>query len=95
METDDVAKPLSELLEPGSTLMVATPTGSTPGTQLESRPLTVARVEGSRIEILLDTDEESRTGGRFGTSLDDESDSVKVVDFGYGGSEGARDPAIN
>lgn len=56
MEQDDAPKPLSELLEPGSTLMVATRSGD--AGELESRPLTVARVEGGRVDILLDTNEE-------------------------------------
>lgn len=48
---DDPAKPLSDLMSPGTTLMVAV----TPGTDF--RPLTVARVDGDRIDILLDTNE--------------------------------------
>ena len=51
---DDVDKQLSDLLNPGSTLMVGTPRDSA----LEFRPLTVARVEDNRIEILTDSDEE-------------------------------------
>ncbi len=51
---DDTAKPLSDLLEPGSTLMVGVESAAFP---LEFRPLTVAKVSGSRIEILLDTSE--------------------------------------
>lgn len=45
---------LDELLEPGSTLMVGTRSANG---DLEFRPLTVARVNGSRIEILLDSNE--------------------------------------
>lgn len=53
MNDDDPAKPLSELMEPGSTLMYGL--GSDSG--VEFRPLTVARVDGNRIQILLDTRE--------------------------------------
>jgi general stress protein 26 len=49
-ETD---KPLDDLLEPGSTLMV----GTTEADGLQFRPLTVARARGGRVEILLDTSE--------------------------------------
>lgn len=49
-ETD---KPLDDLLEPGSTLMV----GTTEADGMQFRPLTVARATGGRIEILLDTAE--------------------------------------
>src|SRR4051794_38548228 len=55
MDTTDSERPLDEFLEPGTTLMVGTqPTGG----DLEFRPMTVARVNGSRIEMLLDSDEE-------------------------------------
>lgn len=47
-------KTLDELLHPGSTLMVGTRSEG----DVDFRPLTVARVQGSRIEILLDTNEE-------------------------------------
>lgn len=56
MQNSDAPKPLDELLEPGSTLMVGTRSGD--GGEIESRPLTVAKVEGGRIDILLDTNEE-------------------------------------
>jgi general stress protein 26 len=54
MDYDDEAKPLDELLEPGSTLMLAVDTVG----PLEFRPMTVARTGGSSIEMLLDTEEE-------------------------------------
>ena len=53
MEDDDAAKPLEELMEPGSTLMVGTG-----ATELEFRPMTVARVAGDTIEMLLDSNEQ-------------------------------------
>ena len=52
-DTDDSTKPLDELLKAGSTLMV----GTSQGVGLEFHPMTVARVRGSDIEILLDTNE--------------------------------------
>lgn len=55
MNDNDPERPLHELLNPGSTLMVGT---GSPGGDLEFRPLTVAAVTGARIEILLDTNEE-------------------------------------
>ena len=51
MSDADPAKPLSELLEPGSTLMV----GTGPSESLDFRPLTVSRIDGDQIQILLDT----------------------------------------
>jgi general stress protein 26 len=54
MTHDDPARPLDQLIEPGTTLMV----GTTTAQRLEFRPLTAARVEGDRIDILLDTNEE-------------------------------------
>jgi general stress protein 26 len=53
MDRDDAAKPLDELMDAGSTLMVGTG-----GVDLEFRPMTVARVRGDTIEMLLDTNEE-------------------------------------
>ena len=53
MDDDDAAKPLEELMEPGSTLMVGTG-----ATELEFRPMTVARVAGDTIEMLLDSNEQ-------------------------------------
>lgn len=53
MAHDDPNKTLDELLDPGATLMVGTDVASA----LEFRPMTVARVRGSRIEMLLDTNE--------------------------------------
>ena len=50
MKDDDPAKPLSDLMSPGTTLMVGT--GPDPGAEL--RPLTVARVQGDVIDILVD-----------------------------------------
>ena len=55
MNDNDPARPLDELLKPGSTLMVGTKNFRG---DLEFRPLTVAAVNGARIEILLDTNEE-------------------------------------
>lgn len=52
MTDDDAPKPLAELLHPGSTLMVGT---DTIDGVVEFRPLTVARVQGHRLEILMDT----------------------------------------
>jgi general stress protein 26 len=48
----DTSKSLTELLEPGSTLMVG---ARAEDGDLEFRPLTVAKVTTERIEILLDT----------------------------------------
>ena len=55
MKHDDAPQALDELLEPGSTLMVAVASGHD---QLEFRPLTVAKIDGGRLDILLDTTEE-------------------------------------
>ena len=52
MEHDDAAKTLDELMEPGSTLMVGTG-----AVDLDFRPMTVARLRGNAIEMLLDTNE--------------------------------------
>jgi general stress protein 26 len=54
MKADDPSKALSELMEPGSTLML----GSNSDGDIDFRPLTVARISGDRLEILLDTNEE-------------------------------------
>ena len=53
MDLDDAARPLDELMEPGATLMVGTG-----GAELEFRPMTVARVRGDTIEMLLDSNEQ-------------------------------------
>ena len=50
MKDDDPAKPLDELMQPGTTLMV----GTGPDAGAELRPLTVARVHGDVIDILVD-----------------------------------------
>ena len=50
MNDDDPAKPLDELMEPGTTLMI----GTGPDAGAELRPLTVARVQGDVIDILVD-----------------------------------------
>jgi general stress protein 26 len=50
MKDDDPAKPLDELMQPGATLMV----GTGPDAGAELRPLTVARVQGDVIDILVD-----------------------------------------
>jgi general stress protein 26 len=52
MTPDDPAKPLTELFRSGTTLMVGT---GSERDSLQFRPLTVARVEGDRVEILMDT----------------------------------------
>lgn len=49
-------RPLEDLLKPGSTLMVGTKSGASQS--MEFRPLTVAGINGGRIDILLDTAEE-------------------------------------
>jgi general stress protein 26 len=54
--TDSSLRSLDDLLEPGSTLMVGTTSGT--GQEWQFRPLTVARVTGAQIDILLDTNEE-------------------------------------
>ena len=58
MDTLDSPKKLSDLLEPGMTLMVGTPpsrpvTGAT--VSMESRPLTVADIDEDTIRVLVDT----------------------------------------
>jgi general stress protein 26 len=53
VQHNDEAKPLTDLFEPGATLMV----GAAAGGVLDFRPLTVARVDGGRIDILLDRNE--------------------------------------
>jgi len=55
MKDDDAPKPLNDLLHPGSTLMLSIDDGTPP---LQFRPMTVARVSGSAIEMLLDTNED-------------------------------------
>ncbi len=50
--TADPSRPLSDLLQGGTTLMVAT---KSPDGEVDSRPLTVADVTGSTIRILIDT----------------------------------------
>ena len=52
---EDAEKSLEDLVEPGSTLMVGT---ASRGDEWEFRPLTVARVRGARVQILLDTNEQ-------------------------------------
>ena len=54
MHHDDESKPVSDLLKPGTTLMV----GSTTHGTLAFRPLTVAGLDGERVRILLDMNEE-------------------------------------
>jgi len=54
--TRETPRSLDDLLEPGSTLMVGT--RSRGQTELEFRPLTVARVVDDRIQVLLDTQEQ-------------------------------------
>jgi len=53
MDLDDAPKALDELMQPGSTLMVGTG-----DIDLEFRPMTVARVCGDTIEMLLDSNEQ-------------------------------------
>ena len=54
--TRETPRSLDDLLEPGSTLMVGT--RSRGRTELEFRPLTVARVVDDQIQVLLDTHEQ-------------------------------------
>lgn len=54
MSTADAPKALADLVHPGTTLMVGIESAGSP---LEFRPLTVARVLGGRLEILLDSSE--------------------------------------
>ena len=48
MDDNDEARDLAELMDPGTTLMVGLHDAAN---AVEFRPLTVARVEGARIEI--------------------------------------------
>lgn len=50
---NDTPKLLADLMDAGSTLMVGSPVSG----QMEFRPLTVARIDGDDIQILLDTRE--------------------------------------
>jgi general stress protein 26 len=54
--TRETPRSLDDLLEPGSTLMVGTRARNQ--TDLEFRPLTVARVADDQIQVLLDTNEQ-------------------------------------
>lgn len=54
MNHDDAPKSVSDLVEPGTTLMVGSDLHGT----LMFRPLTVAGLDAERIRILLDTEEE-------------------------------------
>ena len=54
--TRETPRSLDDLLEPGSTLMVGTRARNQ--TDLEFRPLTVARVADGQIQVLLDTNEQ-------------------------------------
>ncbi len=89
---DDAPKPLTDLLEPGSTLMV----GTKPADDWEFRPLTVARVDGSRIEILLDTDEDwvraFNDGDRVSTTMSDNRTNTWVALTGTATT--TSDPAV-
>lgn len=80
MDDDDAPKDLTELLEPGSTLMVGT--RPTIVGEMESRPLTAARVDGGRIDILLDSNEEwvaqLADGDRVHVTLSDNRRNVWV-----------------
>ena len=51
MTTHDPDKPLDELVKGGTTVMFGTMTAG----RFESRPLTIAGVDGSRLSILVDT----------------------------------------
>jgi general stress protein 26 len=55
MQHDDPAKPLDALMEPGTTVMLGTAEAAD---RIEFRPMTVARVSGDVIEILLDSNEQ-------------------------------------
>lgn len=91
MDHDDAPKPLSDLLDPGTTLMV----GSTTHGQLEFRPLTVAGLNGG-IQILLDTDEEWVRGlggvGMLQVTLSD--DRRNNWAWMVGGYSTSTDPAL-
>jgi hypothetical protein len=52
MEPHDESKTLADLLDPGMTMMVGT---LSPAGRLEARPLTVAKVAGDTIRVLVDT----------------------------------------
>jgi general stress protein 26 len=98
-DAPDRPRPLTELMEPGSTLMVATPAvanGDERGIELESRPLTVARVRGSQIEILLDTNEEwvarLRQGDRVHVTMSDNRKNTWVSLSGTAST--TADPAL-
>ena len=69
MTMDDTAadKQLADLMDPGTTLMVGTTSADG---ALEFRPLTVARVEGARIEILVDGTESWTSSLHDGSSAE-------------------------
>ena len=67
MDDNDEARELAELMDPGTTLMVGLHDA---GNAVEFRPLTVARVEGARIEILVDGTEEWTRQLRDGSSAE-------------------------
>jgi len=82
MTNDDEARGVDTLMEPGSTLMVGTQVQG----QLEFRPLTVARVQGSAIDVLLDTNEDwvaaFRDGDRVEVTMSDTRENVWVGAYG-------------
>ena len=82
MTNDDEARGIDTLTEPGSTLMVGTQVSG----QLEFRPLTVARVEGSTIDVLLDTNEQwvasFSDGDRVEVTVSDTRQNVWVAAHG-------------
>ena len=53
--SDDQQRSLESLFEPGTTCMIGTTSGANDA--LEFRPLTVARVDGTHVYVLLDTRE--------------------------------------
>ncbi len=53
MDHDDAPRPLHELMKGGTTVMVGTDAAG-----LEFRPMTVARIDGDTIDMLLDTNEQ-------------------------------------
>jgi general stress protein 26 len=78
MTNDDEARVPDTLMKPGSTLMVGTQVHG----RLEFRPLTVARIQGSRIDVLLDSNEEwvraFDNGERVEVTMGDNRENVWV-----------------
>ncbi len=85
MSNHDTPRSLEQLISAGTTLMVGTIVTSG---ELEFRPLTAARVEESRIDILLDTNEEwvvsFHDGGDVHATVSDDRDNTWVSLRGTG-----------